>query len=148
MAPVATTTANGHTNGHTNGHSNGTLESTSLKATAPAFHPAGTPDPSRYHASSTESAIHDEHTYAAHNYHPLPIVFARGAGCSVWDPEGISGLRLERQEARLTRILRQTLSRLSFCVRRHESRPLPSGTGQSSYRTGFSVNAELESILQ
>ncbi|KAI4187851.1 MAG: hypothetical protein LQ348_004013 [Seirophora lacunosa] len=59
-----------------------------LKATAPSFHPTGTPDPSKYHASSTDEAIHSEHTYAAHNYHPLPIVFARAAGTTVWDPEG------------------------------------------------------------
>lgn len=31
---------------------------------------------------STEAA------FAAHNYHPLPIVFAKASGCSVWDPEG------------------------------------------------------------
>ena len=67
-----------------NGHTGGT----SLKATAPSFHPTGTPDPSRYHATSSEEAIHTEHTYAAHNYHPLPIVFARASGSSVWDPEG------------------------------------------------------------
>jgi ornithine--oxo-acid transaminase len=29
-----------------------------------------------------------EAKYAAHNYHPLPIVFAKASGCSVWDPEG------------------------------------------------------------
>ncbi|KAK2746675.1 ornithine aminotransferase [Myotisia sp. PD_48] len=43
---------------------------------------------SRFHASSTESAISDEHKWAAHNYHPLPVVFARASGTSVWDPEG------------------------------------------------------------
>lgn len=79
MPPIATPAANGHTNG-----SNGTT----LKATAPAFHPTGTPDPSRYHSASSEAAIHSEHTHAAHNYHPLPIVFARASGASVWDPEG------------------------------------------------------------
>ncbi|KAJ5202014.1 uncharacterized protein N7498_006677 [Penicillium cinerascens] len=41
-----------------------------------------------YHAASTEEAIHAEHEYAAHNYHPLPVVFARAQGTSVWDPEG------------------------------------------------------------
>ncbi|KAJ6104631.1 hypothetical protein N7523_010951 [Penicillium sp. IBT 18751x] len=41
-----------------------------------------------YHAASTEEAIHAEHEYAAHNYHPLPVVFARAKGTSVWDPEG------------------------------------------------------------
>jgi len=77
MAPMATT-LDGHTNG----------SSTTLKATAPSFHPTGTPDPSQYHTTSTEEAIHSEHTYSAHNYHPLPIVFARASGTSVWDPEG------------------------------------------------------------
>lgn len=80
MAPVATSTANGHTD--TNG--------TTLKATAPSFHPTGTPDPSKYHSASTEAAIESEHTRAAHNYHPLPIVFSRAAGTSVWDPEGMN----------------------------------------------------------
>lgn len=42
----------------------------------------------RYHAASTEEAIQAEHDYAAHNYHPLPVVFARAQGTSVWDPEG------------------------------------------------------------
>lgn len=43
---------------------------------------------SRYHASTTEEAIEDERIYAAHNYHPLRVVFSRGSGTSVWDPEG------------------------------------------------------------
>ncbi|KAK4692034.1 ornithine--oxo-acid transaminase, partial [Lecanoromycetidae sp. Uapishka_2] len=81
MAPVATPTATA--NGLAE-HMNGTT----LKATAPSFHPTGTPDPSKYHAASTDEAIHSEHTHAAHNYHPLPIVFSRAAGTSVWDPEG------------------------------------------------------------
>ena len=71
-------------------HSNGTTytKTSTLKATAPAFNPVGTPDPSQYHASSSKDAIQAEHTYAAHNYHPLPIVFARASGAKVWDPEG------------------------------------------------------------
>ena len=76
MAPVATPRANGHADG------------TTLKATAPSFHPTGTPDPSKYRAASTDEAIRSEHTHAAHNYHPLPIVFSRAAGTSVWDCEG------------------------------------------------------------
>ncbi|KAI9671552.1 MAG: ornithine aminotransferase [Caeruleum heppii] len=78
MAPTAVPVPNG--NHATNG--------TSLKATAPSFHPTGTPDPSKYHASSTQQAIEHEQKYGAHNYHPLPIVFARASGTSVWDPEG------------------------------------------------------------
>jgi len=29
-----------------------------------------------------------EAEYAAHNYHPLPVVFSKAQGVSVWDPEG------------------------------------------------------------
>lgn len=43
---------------------------------------------SRFHASSTKGAIDAENKYAAHNYHPLPVVFARAQGVDVWDPEG------------------------------------------------------------
>ncbi|KAL4886829.1 ornithine aminotransferase otaA [Aspergillus karnatakaensis] len=41
-----------------------------------------------YHAASTQEAIQAEKDFAAHNYHPLPVVFARAQGTSVWDPEG------------------------------------------------------------
>ncbi|KAF3920680.1 hypothetical protein ABW21_db0207919 [Orbilia brochopaga] len=40
------------------------------------------------HAASTDQAIAFEHKYAAHNYHPLPMVFSRAKACTVWDPEG------------------------------------------------------------
>ena len=39
------------------------------------------------HAQSTAQALQDEHDYAAHNYHPLPVVFAKAEGARVWDPE-------------------------------------------------------------
>ncbi len=42
----------------------------------------------RYHATSTKGATAAESEYAAHNYHPLPVVFARAQGVNVWDPEG------------------------------------------------------------
>ena len=48
----------------------------------------GSTSVSRYHASSSQEAIQYEKDYAAHNYHPLPVVFARAQGTSVWDPEG------------------------------------------------------------
>ena len=47
---------------------------------------------SRFHASSSQQAINLEASHAAHNYHPLPIVFSRASGCTVWDPEGRSYL--------------------------------------------------------
>lgn len=59
-----------------------------LKPTAATFQPAAAVTESKYHASSTASAIEAENEYAAHNYHPLPVVFARAQGSSVWDPEG------------------------------------------------------------
>jgi len=73
MAPIAIDNSTGN---------NGT----SLKATAPSFHPTGALDRSRYHVSSSDAAYQTEAAYAAHNYHPLPIVFARASGVSVWDP--------------------------------------------------------------
>ncbi|KAI1143999.1 ornithine aminotransferase [Hypoxylon sp. FL0543] len=48
----------------------------------------GSTTSSKYHSSSTKSAIEAENKYAAHNYHPLPVVFARAQGADVWDPEG------------------------------------------------------------
>ncbi|KAI9808367.1 MAG: ornithine aminotransferase [Phylliscum demangeonii] len=76
MAPIAVPTTSHETD-------------SPLKAvTSPASDAATAVAPSRYHASSTKQAIDDEHAYAAHNYHPLPVVFARARGVSVWDPEG------------------------------------------------------------
>jgi len=37
---------------------------------------------------SSHEAIQLEDQYGAHNYHPLPVVLARGEGVHVWDPEG------------------------------------------------------------
>ncbi|CAG8519781.1 2111_t:CDS:2 [Acaulospora morrowiae] len=36
----------------------------------------------------SQKLIQLEHEYGAHNYHPLPMVFSRGDGAYVWDPEG------------------------------------------------------------
>jgi ornithine--oxo-acid transaminase len=71
-------------------HADGSTEvsGSNLKPTAPTFQPVQAQAKSRYHATSTTSAIEAENKYAAHNYHPLPIVFARAQGSSVWDPEG------------------------------------------------------------
>lgn len=37
---------------------------------------------------TSKQAIELEHKYGAHNYHPLPVVLARGEGVHVWDVEG------------------------------------------------------------
>lgn len=70
---------------HADGHDSA---ASALKPTAAAFQPAAAAAESRFHASSTASAIAAENEFAAHNYHPLPVVFARAQGSSVWDPEG------------------------------------------------------------
>jgi ornithine--oxo-acid transaminase len=38
--------------------------------------------------SATSKAIELEEQYGAHNYHPLPVVLAKGEGVYVWDIEG------------------------------------------------------------
>ncbi|KAL1635191.1 ornithine aminotransferase [Neofusicoccum ribis] len=48
----------------------------------------GAAKPFSAHAASSDAAIHAEHEHAAHNYHPLPVVFSKASGVSVWDPEG------------------------------------------------------------
>lgn len=73
MSPIALTN-NPETNGHT--------------TASPLKQQTSSSSTSRYHASTSNEAIRSEHTYAAHNYHPLPIVFARAKGTKVWDPEG------------------------------------------------------------
>jgi ornithine--oxo-acid transaminase len=73
MSPIALNNSSA-TNGHTH--------------PTPLKQQSGSSSTSKYHASSSDEAINAEHTYAAHNYHPLPIVFARAQGTKVWDPEG------------------------------------------------------------
>jgi len=36
----------------------------------------------------SQQSMELEERYGAHNYHPLPIVIAKGEGAKVWDPEG------------------------------------------------------------
>jgi ornithine--oxo-acid transaminase len=69
--------------------SNGHINS-GLNASANTFRPSkpSIPFAPESHASSSQGAMSTEASYAAHNYHPLPIVFAKAKGCVVWDPEG------------------------------------------------------------
>ena len=61
-----------------------------LNGSAKPFHPTSalTPQIPSHHAATSQSAMSTEAAFAAHNYHPLPIVFSRAQGTSVWDPEG------------------------------------------------------------
>jgi len=38
--------------------------------------------------TSSQQAMELEEKYGAHNYHPLPVVLAKGKGAKVWDVEG------------------------------------------------------------
>jgi len=84
---------------------------TTLKATATPFTPTTATDPTKYHAASSDEAMQAEAKHAAHNYHPLPIVFARASGCNVWDPEGrcyldfVSAKRQSCDDRGLTQLL-------------------------------------------
>jgi ornithine--oxo-acid transaminase len=42
----------------------------------------------KYGNISSKEAMELEEKYGAHNYHPLPVVLARGEGVFLWDPEG------------------------------------------------------------
>jgi ornithine--oxo-acid transaminase len=42
----------------------------------------------KYGTVSSQTAMELEDKYGAHNYHPLPVVLAKGEGPFVWDPEG------------------------------------------------------------
>ena len=37
---------------------------------------------------SSQELMQQENKYGAHNYHPLPVVLAKGDGVFVWDVEG------------------------------------------------------------
>ena len=63
----------------------------SLNAEAESFKPTGNHATDSYHSASSTNAIAAESAYAAHNYHPLPVVFSRAQGVDVWDPEGMFG---------------------------------------------------------
>lgn len=67
---------------------NGTAHANGLNAKATTFEPVGNVATDAYHSASSADAISVESAYAAHNYHPLPVVFSRAQGCDVWDPEG------------------------------------------------------------
>ena len=41
-----------------------------------------------YGKISSQEAMELEEKYGAHNYHPLPVVLAKGEGVYLWDPEG------------------------------------------------------------
>jgi len=47
------------------------------------------PSELKYGNITSSEAMELEERYGAHNYHPLPVVLAKGEGVFVWDPEEI-----------------------------------------------------------
>lgn len=45
-------------------------------------------DTLKYGKVSSKESMELEEKYGAHNYHPLPVVLAKGEGVYLWDPEG------------------------------------------------------------
>lgn len=80
MPPIATASLNGS-------HASQDSARAGVKRSAQASETNGSAA-DHYHAATSDEAMEAEANYAAHNYHPLPIVFARAEGCKVWDPEG------------------------------------------------------------
>ncbi|KAK0261793.1 Ornithine aminotransferase [Friedmanniomyces endolithicus] len=145
MAPMAIdedTQTNGHTNGHANG--NGTLN-----AKAATFTPSTSASPSSpYHAASSASAMDTEASFAAHNYHPLPIVFAKASGCSVWDPEGkhyldflsaYSAVNQGHCHPKLIQALTEQAGRLTLSSRAFYNDVFPKFAEKITKMTGFDM---------
>jgi len=137
MAPIA---IDEHANGHTNG--NGTLN-----AKAATFTPTSIEN-SPYHASSSQSAMSAEASFAAHNYHPLPIVFAKASGCSVWDPEGkhyldflsaYSAVNQGHCHPKLIQALTEQASRLTLSSRAFYNDVFPKFAEKITKMTGFDM---------
>jgi ornithine--oxo-acid transaminase len=80
MAPVALHPQDNTLNRNANGKN--------ASAVAAAVTPEARENPAQQVHLSSADVIRLEHEHGAHNYHPLPVVFDRALGATVWDPEG------------------------------------------------------------
>jgi ornithine--oxo-acid transaminase len=78
------------------------------------------------HTPGTEHHIELTETYAAHNYHPLPVVIASGEGAWVTDVDGkryldclagYSALNFGHAHPRLVEVAREQLGKLTLTSR-------------------------------
>jgi len=125
-------------------HTNGA--DSHLNAKAAAFTPPT--ESSAYHASSSKEAMSTEAAFAAHNYHPLPIVFAKALGCSVWDPEGkhyldflsaYSAVNQGHCHPKLIQALVDQASRLTLSSRAFYNDVFPKFAEKITSMTGFDM---------
>ena len=79
------------------------------------------------------NTIELENTYAAHNYHPLPVVLTRGKGVHVWDDAGnryldmmsaYSAVSHGHCHPRLVKALAEQAAKLAVCSRAFHSEKL------------------------
>ncbi|KAJ2994743.1 hypothetical protein NUW58_g1472 [Xylaria curta] len=103
---------------------------------------------SKYRASSTKSAIAAEHKLAAHNYHPLPVVFSRAQGVDVWDPEGkhyldflsaYSAVNQGHCHPELVKALTEQASRLTLSSRAFHNDVFPKWAEQVQRSFGYDM---------
>ena len=135
MAPMA---VESHVNG----------ADSNLNAKAATFTPPTQSSASAYHASSSKEAMSTEASFAAHNYHPLPIVFAKAQACSVWDPEGkhyldflsaYSAVNQGHCHPKLIQALVDQASRLTLSSRAFYNDVFPKFAEKITSMTGFDM---------
>lgn len=96
MAPIATNLGDSGANGQQQPAASTSTQvasklaalGTAAKTAASTAAAAATSVPLATPALSSADTMKMESEYGAHNYHPLPMVFERASGASVWDPEG------------------------------------------------------------
>jgi ornithine--oxo-acid transaminase len=125
-------------------HTNGA--DSNLNAKAATFTPPT--QSSAYHAASSKEAMSTEAAFAAHNYHPLPIVFAKAQACSVWDPEGkhyldflsaYSAVNQGHCHPKLIQALVDQASRLTLSSRAFYNDVFPKFAEKITSMTGFDM---------
>lgn len=76
--------------------------------------------------SRSKNLIDTMEKYGAHNYHPLPVVLAKGKGARVWDVDGkeyldflacYSALNFGHQHPRLVEAMKEQVDKLAVCSR-------------------------------
>ena len=121
-----------------------------LNGSAKPFRPTSTLTPQipSNHAATSQSAMSAEAAFAAHNYHPLPIVFSRAQGTSVWDPEGkhyldflsaYSAVNQGHCHPKLIQALTEQASRLTLSSRAFYNDVFPKFAEKVTTMTGFEM---------
>lgn len=108
---------------------------------------------------TTTNLLAREHTFGAHNYAPLPVVFTRGEGVWLWDVEGrryldmmsaYSAVSFGHSHPRLVKVLADQAQRLALTSRAYANDRLPLMLERLSALLGYDqalpVNTGLEAV--